>query len=227
MSKTKTVSDVYFQMPVSFPAEKGKAERFYLSRFWAHCRPKRTFYTVDYCGDGNHEPIRKRDLPTEKEQRRAWQQYYEFVARTATDPLGSFLLSPTLKVREQWQFKFRSWVGNRKHGLLFVGARKNSRGPWLHAMYLPKDVKDFFLLTKVRRSDQFYTCRDFRSLDSLLQVKDDDVIFQRTGGRLEVKGIAVIHTTKPNPAYKKKLVKLAREWAKREAEKVAAGEQNQ
>jgi len=27
--------------------------------------------------------------------------------------------------------------------------------------------------------------------------------------------------------YKKKLVKLAREWAKREAEKVAAGEQNQ
>jgi len=58
-------------------------------------------------------------------------------------------------------------------------------------------------------------------------VKDDDVIFQRTGCRLEVKGIAVIHTTKPNPTYKKKLVKLAREWAKREAEKVAAGEQNQ
>lgn len=62
-------------------------------------------YTVDWYGDGDHERVRKRDLPTYAEIVAAWLEYARYVLRTGTDPLDEYLrVKAAHTVTERWRF---------------------------------------------------------------------------------------------------------------------------
>jgi len=49
--------------------------------------------------------------------------------------------------KQKWQVETRNWIGVRKYGLMFRGARLNSRGNWTRkAENLPGYVQDYLLL---------------------------------------------------------------------------------
>jgi hypothetical protein len=58
-------------------------------------------------------------------------------------------IHPKYPITEHWQAKFRAWIGNSKHGVLFVGARKSCRGKWLNGDEIPEQIADFLRPKKI------------------------------------------------------------------------------
>lgn len=92
-------------------------------------------------------------------------------------------------MKSTWQFKFRTWVGASERGLLLVGLRRNSRGPWLKAEDVPAHVREWFDIQPQPGAAKLWTIPDFKSLEAFRERAH--VKLQRSGG-LEVKGLAEI-----------------------------------
>ena len=80
--------------------------------FWIYCRGKRTTYSVDDFGDGDHESCTKRDLPTDAEVEQSWLDYSRDVAQTGEDPLGEFMVKYWRKAKERWECRLHATPAN-------------------------------------------------------------------------------------------------------------------
>ena len=112
------------------------------------------------------QKIMDRDYSYEA-SRATWGRYYRYAARTGTDPLGEFNVPTTEKVKESWQVKFSSWLGQTKHGIMLQGARRNSRGPWLTGANLAKHVLEYLCCQKTPvgyYTSDFKTIEEFKKL---------------------------------------------------------------
>lgn len=69
--------------------------------------------------------------------------------------------------KETWQIRFRTWIGSSTMGLMFVGARRNGRGAWLHGATLPDYLVEGLNLAKVPGQNNNWYCPDFHSLEEL------------------------------------------------------------
>jgi hypothetical protein len=93
-----------------------------------------------------------------------------------------------------WQFKFRNWIGASTHGLMFMGARPRSRGPWLTAEQLPSEVRQYLEIVKsetgrVWTIPLFKTIQEFKERALVLKLQRANV--------LTVKGLFEIERVKP------------------------------
>jgi hypothetical protein len=66
-----------------------------------------------------------------------------------------------------WQIRFRNWIGSSTCGLLFVGARRNGRGAWLHGAALPDHLVEGLGLLKLPGQAGNWSCPEFHTLEEL------------------------------------------------------------
>lgn len=97
-------------------------------------------YTVDYCADGDHEPIEPDDIPGADEIARAWSAYHSYCAMTGTDPLGEYFIRTTCRTVERWQVYFVRSIA----GLCIQKVRRAGRDYLVSE--LPKSIKDYLLI---------------------------------------------------------------------------------
>lgn len=136
-----------------------------------YCMHVDNSYTV--CDDdGNHEPCDHSDIPSGLEENEMWQDYYQYVAKTGTDPIHDFVIP---KIKTHWQAKFRSAKGK-----LVVDHVRQVGQDWINPDKATQGVRDYLLIQK---KGHFWICEEFDSLENLLenvpessQLHDDDVI---------------------------------------------------
>lgn len=100
--------------------------------------------------------------------------------------------------KQKWQVETRNWIGVRKYGLMFRGARLNSRGNWTRkAENLPGYVQDYLLL----KSGAGYTY-----LEGVTpKVLEREGVHIQRGGALDFKFVVEIEVptvTKPGVPFK-------------------------
>ena len=82
-------------------------------------------YTVDNYSDGDHEEIDAEDVPSCEECDQQWNEYYKDVRATGEDPLSSFLMNYSYKVRRAYVVEFVSSIAGT-----IVSRWKPKRGEW-------------------------------------------------------------------------------------------------
>jgi hypothetical protein len=102
-------------------------------------------------------------------------------------------IHPHKPVTQHWQAKFRAWIGQRKHGVVFIGARKNSRGEWLQGDNLPLTVKQFLHLEKHNGK---WCCVYIKTLKNFKD-KARRVKMQRGSNPIEVKFLFTVNDYEP------------------------------
>jgi hypothetical protein len=101
-------------------------------------------YSEDSYGDGDHEFIDEKDVPTPEEIEKAESAYKAYVEETGEDPLGYFTRYNTKERVENYTFDLsRSIVGIR------VRRWRRGKGEWNdHNVDPPQHVMDFVGLTR-------------------------------------------------------------------------------
>lgn len=211
--KLDVYADILHEVPW-YCGEKDCESVWHKATYWFECRGKKCTYTYDGYSDGDHEPVYKRDIPSDKEINQAWSSYYSWVAENGKDPLGSFLVHPEKKIKEKWEFVFSPWIGKSKFGLVMTMARKktNKRREWLGAENLPKEVVDFL---GIKKNGNRYTNEDFKSIPEIKE-KGVNVNWKKKSG-ITAEGWAEIERTVPNKSYRKTLIRLAKSALKEES----------
>jgi len=107
-------------------------------------------------------------------------------------------------MKETWQVRLGPSILNQKYGLLFHGARKNSRGAWIAGRDLPEHVRSYMNLTD--HGGKSFS-GDFHSMDEFLRVihEQGTAIPQRGGGP----GLAqtfLIEVDSPLPTPKRRTI---------------------
>jgi hypothetical protein len=107
------------------------------ANYWCYPKPKRSRYTVDNYGDGDHEDCRLRDIPGTAEIAASWREYAKYVVETGEDPLNNYFVRRRRTLTERWGFKFAPTLG----GVLLVQARR--MGKVYYWRNLPPHVVEF------------------------------------------------------------------------------------
>lgn len=99
-------------------------------------------FTCDDYSDGDGEDLdSESELPTHEQHDAAWTRYYRDVLATGTDPLQQLMVTYSYERQQRWQIR----LGNSIRGVVLLGCRRNSRGPW-HCNP-PAALADWMLLT--------------------------------------------------------------------------------
>ncbi len=178
------------------------------------------YLTVHSCDmDGNWEYENEAEIGTPEAtaleaeygydaSRPGWLAYLQHVAETGQDPIGEFPTSER-KVKRKWQVRLGAWIGQKKLGLLLIGARRNSRGEWLAGEKLPQYVRDYLTL---KQSGVRWYCEDVKSVDEL----SAHVKLQRPVRATRATFVAEIEETIPGKSDLRKRARIAlRDYRKR------------
>jgi len=139
------MEDIIEQIPVAC-GDKDCPVQYHMEYYWIYMGKtgKRCRFSV--CdADGNHEDIKRRDVPTPARAAAAWREYYEYCARTGLDPVGEFLRDgaanrPAKKIR--YRARLSRWIGESVHGLKALEFSRG-RGPWRPASEMPGHVAEY------------------------------------------------------------------------------------
>jgi len=115
---------------------------------------------AEYEGDGWEEVDM---IPSDDEYKDAWASYYNHIASTGDDPLGVLCVDVLATQTHTWQARFQNWVGNRPHGVAFLGARRRGRGPWLRAADLPEEVIEYLGIQPVNTRKGIWVNPDYHN----------------------------------------------------------------
>jgi|SaaInlV_165m_DNA_1040744.scaffolds.fasta_scaffold25439_2 hypothetical protein len=96
-------------------------------------------YTIDNYSDGDHQEIEEDELPSHEECQREWNEYYKDVLATGEDPLSSFFMGYSYKVRRAYVVELASSIAGT-----IVSRWKPKRGDWTYE--LPKKELAEYLL---------------------------------------------------------------------------------
>lgn len=114
---------------------------------------------------------------------------------------------------ETWQFAACAGVNGSDMVVCFLGARRNSRGKWENnPAKLPANVVQYFNIEKKDGSSPLMA--DFKSLEELITIQNEDLTWQKSNIEGEVKGLVKI---KADPAVRTVLPEMADKVAKLEA----------
>ena len=140
--KNRTYEDIIEQVPEAC-GDKSCPAQYHMAYYWIYGTGGRSRFSV--CdGDGNHEDISRRDVPTPERAAAAWREYYEYVARTGSDPCGEFRPPDVYRNRaHKWQARISRWLGESLFGLKVLGVRRRGRGPWRALNDAPRAVSEF------------------------------------------------------------------------------------
>ena len=183
------MTDITMQIPWHCGLKDGCTQGWHQATYW----DTEDGYTVDAYSDGDHEDVDPEDLPSGEEEVAAWKDYAAYVAETGTDPLCQYRVDRTVKRTESWQFTAQEWIGSSTHGPALIGARQNSRGPFLPGSELPEHVQEFLCLKKVGGR---YVLEGFTGIP---QLKTDAVEVTWQGCGQGAKGVCLIENTVPRP----------------------------
>lgn len=119
--------------------EKDCEQQWHIEHYWVNDREPHEPPDYTLCDEGgNHEPVDS--LPTAEEENEAWGRYYEHVASTGEDPIGTFHVATVKKVTEVWRVRF----GNSILGVMVLKVRKGRTD--VPVRLLPKYVREFLEL---------------------------------------------------------------------------------
>ncbi len=77
---------------------------------------------------------------------------------------------------QTWQVMVRAWVGQGTNGVLFGGARRNSRGDWTKSLAkIPQELKEYLGLTVQPGANKLVTVPDVKNLEFFADWKDGKV----------------------------------------------------
>lgn len=175
--KKETFSEVLFEFPWSC-GSKDCPSQWHKSTYWINITGKRSTYTIDNYSEGDHEPILKKDLPSNREQEKAWEEYRAYVAQSGRDPINHFILPAPKQITHVLQARVKQGVDR----ILFKGYRKTGKlSPWI-IKAIPDYVKDYLDLVRISQARWFLN--GFKTLVELKktvrQAKQGDSVVIRT-----------------------------------------------
>lgn len=168
---------------------------WHMTTYWLY---ENGTYSSDEFSDGDHQDCEASDIPEDGEVTKRWAEYYLHVIRTGVDELNQLNVAATKE--ERWQFEFRRWIGEKKLGAYFMGARRNGRGAWKKDD-LPAELVNYLHL-KDGKYASGVTCEE------IVGAPNNRAKWHRGG--MAVKGWATIWVPRSQKAIEAEIRELAR-----------------
>jgi hypothetical protein len=167
-------------------------------------------YTVDNYSDGDHESVRKRDMPSQKEVDAGWREYSQWVLTHGVDPLSEFIVAHEKKLKRKYSATFVDSIG----GLMLVKVR-TAGGKIVPLTKMPDDLQSYL---NVEAKGRNWYQRDATSIAAVVEAEWGGCKVTRRLGRLMVVLACdvVLTTPRSKEAVAADLRKIARRHLRRE-----------